>query len=141
MDNVTKEIRSKTMSAIKSKRTKLEDKISKKLWNHGYRFRRNDKSLYGNPDISIKKYKVVIFIDSCFWHGCEYDCRIPKSNVDYWINKIERNKERDRQVTEYYKKKRWFILRIWEHQIKKDIDGTIKSVITHIEKAKKWSNY
>lgn len=70
MDNITKDKRSDVMRAVKSKNTKIEQKVCKEIWKKGIRFRKNVKDLKGKPDISIKKYKIVIFIDSCFWHGC-----------------------------------------------------------------------
>lgn len=115
------------MAAIKSV-SKLEDKIAKELWNRGFRFRRNQKSLFGKPDISIKKYKIVIFIDSCFWHHCPIHGNIPKSNTDYWISKLKRNVERDREVTEYYLKRGWNILRIWEHSFKEDFQNSVDEI-------------
>jgi DNA mismatch endonuclease (patch repair protein) len=125
------------MKAVKSKRTKLEDKVSKELWRRGYRFRRNEKSLYGKPDISIKKYQVAIFIDSCFWHGCELHARTPKSNVDYWLKKIQRNIERDVEVTKYYRNNGWHIFRIWEHQLNDNFGYTIELLVKQIEEIKK----
>lgn len=123
------------MSAIKSV-SKLEDIICKTLWTHGLRFRRNTKSLYGTPDISIKKYKVVIFIDSCFWHHCPIHGNIPKTNVDFWTKKLERNMNRDSKVTDYYVKYGWNILRIWEHELKDDFDGTVEKIEDFINRAK-----
>ncbi|RZV39172.1 MAG: hypothetical protein EVJ48_05430 [Candidatus Acidulodesulfobacterium acidiphilum] len=63
----------------------------------------------------LKKYKTVIFVDSCFWHGCETHLRMPKTRIEYWVAKIERNKARDVEVNEYYKKIGWKLFRIWEH--------------------------
>src|SRR5699024_10844570 len=91
----------------------------------GYRFRRNTKDLFGKPDISIKKYKIVIFIDSCFWHQCPIHGNMPKTNVEYWKPKLERNVERDKEVDEYYKQKGWNIKRIWEHEVKKDLEKVV----------------
>ena len=136
IDKVSKEIRSKTMQAVKSKHTKLENKVTKALWANGYRFRRNESSLMGKPDISIKKYKIVIFIDSCFWHGCPIHGRIPKSNIEFWTEKIQRNIQRDRQVTEYYRLSGWFILRLWEHEISDNLDLVIEKIVMHIKQAK-----
>ena len=136
VDSLTKEARSKNMQAIKSNNTNLELKLSKEIWNEGIRFRKNSKKLFGKPDISIKKYKIVIFIDSCFWHGCELHYRIPKSNEDFWYKKIHRNIERDKQVTDYYKIKGWYILRVWEHQIKDDFEGAKQMIISFIQSAK-----
>ncbi|AWP26363.1 very short patch repair endonuclease [Paenibacillus sp. Cedars] len=127
-DKISKEARSKIMSAIRSKGTKLEDRVSKELWRRGYRFRKNLNTLFGKPDIAIKKYKVVIFLDSCFWHGCDIHYRIPKSNYDYWFNKIERNRARDKVVNEYYEQKGWTLIRVWDHEVKEDIEAVIDRI-------------
>lgn len=115
------------MQAIKSK-SQLENKVAAELWKKGIRFRRNVKNLFGKPDIAIKKYKIVIFIDSCFWHGCEVHGNMPKSNTHYWKEKLKRNIERDNQVTAYYKERNWYILRIWEHEFKEDFEIAVKKV-------------
>ena len=135
-DNVSKELRTKTMRAIRSKKTKLEEIVSKELWNRGIRFRKNVNSLYGKPDIAIKKHRVVIFIDSCFWHGCELHCRLPKSNKEYWVKKINRNKQRDKEVTNYYQNLDWTILRIWEHELKENFQEVIDKIVMLIEHIK-----
>ncbi|MES9779227.1 DNA mismatch endonuclease Vsr, partial [Bacillus velezensis] len=90
MRRETIEQRRKTMRSIKSE-SKLEQRITSELWRRGLRFRRNVKSLFGKPDIAIKKYKIVIFIDSCFWHNCPKHGHIPKSNIQYWNEKLLRN--------------------------------------------------
>lgn len=136
MDNLSKEDRRKAMQAVRSEKTKLENKVSKELWKRGLRFRRNVKNMKGKPDIAIKKYRVVIFIDSCFWHGCESHCRLPVSNREYWSSKINRNKLRDIEITDYYERKDWNILRIWEHAIKEDFERSIKNISDFIETAK-----
>ena len=136
MDRLTKQQRSQNMKAVKSKGTKLEERVNKELWNRGFRFRKNNGKLYGKPDISIIKYKVVIFIDSCFWHGCLLHASMPQTNQEFWINKIERNKQRDKEVTEYYKEKGWNILRIWEHDLKSDFAGTVDYVANFIAASK-----
>lgn len=105
------------MSKIKSKDTKLEISLRKKLWNAGIRYRKNPSGYFGKPDLVIKKYKIAIFIDSCFWHGCKKHFRMPSSNKKYWADKIARNKTRDKEVNKYYKKLDWEIIRIWEHNI------------------------
>lgn len=119
-DKITKKERSSLMSKIKSKETKLEKDFRKLLWKEGIRYRKNSSKHFGKPDIVIASKKIVIFIDSCFWHGCKKHCRIPEVNRDYWVKKIARNKERDREVNRHYKKLGWKILRIWEHDIKKN---------------------
>ena len=134
-DMMTLEQRRKNMQAIRSI-SQLESIVSKELWNKGYRFRRNTKDLFGKPDISIKKYKIVIFIDSCFWHQCPIHGNMPKTNVEYWKPKLERNVERDKEVDEYYKQKGWNIKRIWEHEVKKDLEKVVMEVAKIIDKAR-----
>jgi DNA mismatch endonuclease (patch repair protein) len=124
------------MQAIKSKGTSLEKKVCKVLWNLNFRFRTNVKDLFGKPDIAIKKYKIVIFIDSCFWHGCDKHCRLPSSNIKYWKEKINKNKQRDIEVTNYYKTKKWKIRRIWEHSLKTNFDKSINQIIKFINGSK-----
>jgi DNA mismatch endonuclease (patch repair protein) len=135
-DNLSPEDRRKNMRAIRSTNTKLEGQVTKELWRRGIRFRKNVKGLFGKPDIAIKKYKIVIFIDSCFWHGCEYHGNMPKSNPEYWLKKLTRNKERDIEVANYYSNKGWYILRIWQHEIKEDFNEAIKKIIDFIESSK-----
>ena len=118
-DVVSKEKRSEIMSRIKNKDSKIEVLFRKELWKQGFRYRKNSAKHFGKPDIVLSGYKIVIFIDSCFWHGCKRHCRVPSTRKKYWVGKIERNKERDREVTRYYKKIGWRIFRIWEHNIEK----------------------
>lgn len=132
-DNLTPEQRHKNMTHIKSTNTKIEKDITKALWNLGYRFRKNVKGLPGKPDIAIKKYKIVIFLDSCFWHKCPEHFKKPKSNLEYWEPKIKRNVERDAEIKRYYQQKNWHILRIWEHEVKKDFDNTLSKIKNFIE--------
>jgi DNA mismatch endonuclease, patch repair protein len=135
-DNMTPAQRRKNMQAIKSV-SKLEQVVASALWNKGYRFRRNTRTLFGKPDISIKKYSVVIFIDSCFWHSCPVHGNMPKTNQKFWEEKLLRNKRRDEEVTNFYTEKGWNILRIWEHEFKEDLDLAVNNIINFIENAKK----
>ena len=99
MDKLTKEQRHKCMAAIKSKNTKPELIVRRFLFKRGFRYRLNHPRLPGHPDIVLRKYKTVVFVNGCFWHG--HDCRFastPKSNTKFWINKINRNKSRDKQT-------------------------------------------
>lgn len=135
-ERITKEQRRKNMQAIRSQ-SKLENRVSRALWNRGIRFRKNDKSLEGKPDISIKKYKTAIFIDSCFWHACPFHGNRPKSNQGYWDQKLARNKSRDLEVNAFYKNNNWHLKRVWEHEIKEDFDKVIDELAVFIEQAKK----
>lgn len=127
--------RSKIMKSIKSQ-SKLENRVSKALWNKGYRFRKNAK-LFGRPDISIQKYKIVIFIDSCFWHNCPIHGHVPQKNREYWESKLGKNLKRDIEVTRYYEDIGWNILRIWEHELNNNFEGTIEKIERFINKSKK----
>lgn len=134
-DKITREQRTVIMKKIKAK-SHLEDRVAKQLFKNGIRYRRNSKRLLGKPDISIQKYKVVIFIDSCFWHSCPIHGNIPKSNVDYWKKKLIRNVERDLEVNNFYTERNWNILRIWEHDLDDNFDATIDKIISFINVAK-----
>lgn len=134
-DIMSKDKRSKTMAAIRAQ-SKLENTFSKNLWQRGIRFRKNVRKLKGTPDIAIQKYKIVIFIDSCFWHGCPIHFRRPKSNQEFWDQKIARNKKRDEEVNLYYIEKGWHLKRVWEHEIKNNIDTTITETVEFINKHK-----
>jgi DNA mismatch endonuclease, patch repair protein len=134
-DVMSKEQRRKNMQAIKSI-SKLEGVVSRELWKRGLRFRKNTKDLFGKPDLSIKKYKVVIFIDSCFWHCCPLHGNMPKTNREFWEKKLMRNKERDEEVNKYYIENGWHIKRIWEHEIKDNINKVIQDIVIFIEEAK-----
>ncbi|MCI2255777.1 very short patch repair endonuclease [Domibacillus sp. PGB-M46] len=118
------------MKNIRSQ-SQLENKVSKALWKKGIRFRKNVK-LFGTPDIAITKYKIVIFIDSCFWHSCPIHGKIPKTNEEFWIKKLGRNMKRDIDVNRYYEEEGWHLLRIWEHEIKENFEGTIDKIIGFI---------
>ncbi len=121
-DNHSKEVRSMNMSHIRSTNSKPEEKVRKYLFSRGLRYRKNVRSLPGCPDIVLKKYQTVVFVNGCFWH--HHDCGRfvwPASNVDYWKNKINRNVERDAQNTALLKEQGWKVLTIWECQLKKKV--------------------
>lgn len=134
IDRISKEKRSKIMSSIRAQ-SKLENTVSRALWKNGLRFRKNDRSLYGTPDISIKKYRLVIFIDSCFWHACPLHGTMPKTNTEFWENKFKRNVERAHEVTEHYEEEGWTILWIWEHELKQDFAGVIEKILAYVHEA------
>lgn len=121
------------MSKIRGKDTGIEISLRKSLWRAGFRYGKNNSKYFGKPDLILPKYKTAIFIDSCFWHNCPRHGYLPKSNLKYWKPKIERNKKRDKAVNKYYKKNRWRILRIWEHEISKNLDKTVKKAIYFIK--------
>lgn len=113
MDVLTKEQRRKNMQAIKNKATKDEVLLAKTLWYRGHRYRKNDKTVFGKPDLTFKRHRLAIFVDSEFFHGKDWDTekyRI-QTNRDFWWAKIERNMQRDRQVNEQLAKTGWKVLR------------------------------
>ncbi len=119
-DVMTPEQRSRCMAAIKGKNTKPERIVRKYLFSRGLRFRLYVKSLPGNPDIVLPKYKAVIFVNGCFWHGHEGCCyyRLPKTNVEFWQEKISRNIERDLRTEAELTTLGWSVIRVWECEIK-----------------------
>ena len=124
------------MSKIKSKDTKIEIAFRKSLWNKGFRYSKNSAKYFGKPDLVLKKYKTVVFLDSCFWHGCKKHCRIPFTNKKYWANKIKRNKQRDNEVNKHYKKTDWKVFRVWEHDLQKNLEKIIGTAIVFIKYGK-----
>jgi DNA mismatch endonuclease Vsr len=111
------------MQAVKSHGSKIELALSKELWKHGYRYRKNDKTVYGKPDLTFKKYKIAVFVDSEFWHGKDWEKRKQdhKSNQEFWHTKIERNIRRDKEVNEHLTQNGWKVLRFWGEDIMKKL--------------------
>lgn len=126
----------KTMSGNRGKDTRMEVKVRKALWAAGYRYRKNNRKLYGTPDISFPGLRVVVFLDSCYWHGCPLHFKLPKTNADFWRQKIGRNIERDADVTRHYVEEGWIILRFWEHQVNDDFDHVIYTITHFVDMAK-----
>lgn len=123
MDRLTPEQRRKNMQAVKSKGSKIEVILGKELWKRGYRYKKNDKTVFGKPDFVFKKYRIVVFCDGEFWHGKDWNKRKNdlKSNVAFWHKKIEGNMKRDKIVNERLKKEGWRIVRFWGKDIEKSL--------------------
>lgn len=120
MDKMTKEQRHRCMAAIKSKGTRPEILVRKYLFARGFRYRLNHPRLPGHPDIVLRKYRTVIFVNGCFWHGHD-DCpnfKMPKTNTDFWEKKIRRNKQRDIDEQRQIASMGWHCITIWECQLK-----------------------
>ncbi len=119
-DVFSPEKRSAVMRAVKSADTKPEIAIRKALHALGYRYRLHVKNLPGKPDLIFPKHRAVIFVHGCFWHGhsCKRGRRVPKTNTDYWLEKVARNKARDRKNTAALKKLGWRIITVWECEVK-----------------------
>lgn len=138
MDKITKEQRSKNMQAIKSKGTKDEILLSKALWKNGLRYRKNDRTVFGKPDLTFKKYKIAIFLDSEFFHGKNWETEKYKikSNRDFWWPKIERNMQRDNTVNQVLKETGWKVIRFWNKEMRKNIPDCIKIIENAIQENK-----
>lgn len=126
----TKEQISKNMRSVKSKDTKIEILLRKRLWKEGLRYRKNVQSIEGRPDIVFLGKKVAIFCDSSFWHGKNWESKKYeiKSNQEFWYKKIERNIERDNEVNELLQSKGWVVLRFSDDEITKQIDVCVEII-------------
>ena len=138
MDKLTPQQRHKNMASIKSKDTKPELIVRKYLWSHGFRYRLNNPRLPGHPDIVLRKYRTCIFVNGCFWHGHDVSltpnpspkgeggdnidnskcCKIPKTNREFWVAKIRRNKERDKEELRRLAAMGWHCITVWECELK-----------------------
>lgn len=134
MDVHSKETRSYNMSRIKGKDTKPEEIVRKFLFAQGFRYRKNDKRLPGKPDIVLPKYKTVIFVNGCFWHGhagCKYFVW-PENNKEFWKNKIKTNIERDRKKRSELEALGWNVITVWECELKK---GRIEKSLENLKQS------
>lgn len=128
----SKETRSYNMSRIKGKDTKPEMLVRRFLHAQGFRYRLHVKDLPGRPDIVLPKYKTIIFVHGCFWHGhegCKYYV-VPKTRTEWWLNKINRNIENDKKALKALKKEGWKIITLWECDLKTAvIHKTLSSLV------------
>lgn len=127
MDKLTVQQRHANMAAIRSKDTKPEMIVRRGLWKRGFRYRLNHKRLPGHPDLVLRKYRTCIFVNGCFWHGHLVNmehlensqcCKIPKTNHDFWVSKIRRNKERDKEEQRRLAEMGWHCITVWECELK-----------------------
>ena len=148
MDKLTPQQRHANMAAIRSKDTKPEMIVRKGLWSRGFRYRLNHKRLPGHPDLVLRKYRTCIFVNGCFWHGHKCDptpgpsqgevgkdlessdcCKIPSTNREFWVNKIRRNKERDREEQKKLAAMGWHCITVWECELKPKVrEKTLESL-------------
>lgn len=140
MDRLTPEQRRRNMSNIKNKNTKIEVLLRKALWNKGVRYRINATDIMGKPDISVKKYKIAIFCDSEFFHGKDWEILQEQlkrgKNADFWIKKIGRNIERDKEVNRALKDAGWKVLRFWGKDILKNLEECVMAILDVINEVK-----
>lgn len=143
-DRLTPEQRHLNMAAIHSSSTKPELKLRRALWSLGFRYRVNEKRLPGKPDIVLPKYRTVVFIHGCFWHGHK-DCKyytVPKTNTDFWTTKVAKNQQRDQEVWRQLEAKGWYVIIVWECELKKyRFEDTVNSVAAEIIRNGNTYNY
>ena len=143
MDVHDKKTRSYNMSRIRSKNTKPEMLVRKHLFSKGFRYRLHDKKLPGKPDIILPKYRTVILVHGCFWHGHE-NCKyyvVPKTRTEWWLNKINKNKERDAKNISALREAGWNVLVIHECELKKDkFEITMRNTINKLKEIENTSN-
>ena len=145
MDKLSKQQRHANMAAIRSKDTKPEMIVRKGLWSRGFRYRLNHKRLPGHPDLVLRKYRTCIFVNGCFWHGHLVEqsvmessicCKIPKTNREFWVAKIRRNKERDNGDQKKLAAMGWHCITVWECELKpskrKETLDAIAFTLNHI---------
>ena len=132
MDVLTPEQRRKSMQGNRSKDTSIEVLLRKTLWHRGYRYRKNYKKLPGKPDIALTKQKVAVFCDSEFWHGYNWEDKKQRlrkgTNPEFWISKIERNMQRDRENDQRLMALGWTVIHFWGEEIKKNPEECVRVI-------------
>jgi len=116
------------MSRIRSNDTKPELILRKALWRQGIRYRIHFNGLPGKPDIVFPKQRLAVFVDGCFWHGCPECYRPPKSNRKFWKDKVRTNRKRDRKQTRQLRRLGWAVIRLWEHQVDKELNYCLQKI-------------
>lgn len=127
------------MQAVRASGSKIETALAKALFSKGLRYRKNNRKVFGKPDLTFKKYKLAIFVDSEFWHGKDWETRKldHKSNQEFWFNKIERNIERDKEVNQKLTSDGWKVLRFWGKDITRNLDKCIDEIQKNINENKR----
>ncbi|MFL9869542.1 very short patch repair endonuclease [Paraburkholderia fungorum] len=128
-DILTPDERSVRMSRVRQAGTDVELRLRKALWNAGFRYHlRTANKLPGRPDIVFVNRKVAIFVDGCFWHGCPIHGTKPKTNAQFWDEKIKRNRERDQEVDGKLVEAGWRVIRLWEHEVRKELPACVRRI-------------
>ena len=135
MDNHTEEQRHRNMQAVKSKDSAIEIRLRKELWKRGIRYRKNVKDVFGHPDIALKGKKIAVFCDSEFWHGFDWERSKEKIQTrrEFWIPKIERNIERDKEVNRKLQEDGWLVIRFWGSMIKHNVEACADTVVKAVK--------
>lgn len=129
MDRIDRERRSRNMSRIRGRDTRIELTLRRALWAQGVRgYRVDHKKVTGRPDVTFSRWKVAVFTDSCFWHVCPQHFVPPSSNQQYWEPKLERNRKRDEAVSAALTADGWAVVRLWEHEVESDATDCVNRV-------------
>lgn len=134
-DKFDQATRSRIMARVKGKNTSPEVSLRKAVHKQGLRYSLH-YNVPGRPDFAFPSLKVAVFVDGCFWHGCERCFRKPQSNVRYWSEKIRRNQARDVKNTKRLEEMGWKVVRIWEHQVNSDLSGCVRKVLKAVNHRK-----
>ena len=127
------------MQAVRSTGSQIEITFAKALFALGLRYRKNDKTVFGKPDLTFKKYKIAVFVDSEFWHGKDWEIHKHdhKSNQKFWFAKIERNISRDKEVNDELFKNGWKVIRVWGKDITKNLRTCTDKILQEIDETKR----
>jgi DNA mismatch endonuclease, patch repair protein len=135
VDNLSPQQRSECMSRVKSKDTGLEKLVRSELHRRGLRFRKHTKELPGKPDVVFARIKVAVFIDGDFWHGYRFS-EMEHKLSDFWKEKIKTNIRRDHRNFRKLRKMGWRVIRVWQHQIKRDLDACVARIVKVVEESR-----
>lgn len=138
MEKRTKVQIRKNMRNVKSSGSQIEKGFGRELWRRGFRYRKNNRKVFGKPDFTFKKWRVAIFCDGDFWHGKDWEVRKHdhKTNEKFWHEKIERNIQRDLEVNKKLKDDGWYVIRFWGSDIKSDLISCVNKVERLINEVK-----
>ena len=135
-DILTPDERRVRMGRVRQTGTDVELRLRKALWNAGFRYRlRTVETLPGRPDIVFVSRKMAVFVDGCFWHGCPVHGTKPKTNARFWDEKINRNRERDQQVDGKLAEAGWRVIRLWEHEVRKELPTCVRRIAFALQSA------
>lgn len=137
MDRISQEDRSKLMGKVRGSDTGIEVLLRLIIWNQGYRYRKNHRVAGVKVDLAFPRYRLVVFIDGCFWHGCPVHYSVPGTRPKFWADKIRCNVYRDRKQTLELERRGWGVLRIWGHSIKKDPEWVAGKICSLLRTGKK----
>ncbi|TSC63324.1 MAG: DNA mismatch endonuclease, patch repair protein [Parcubacteria group bacterium Athens0416_74] len=133
-DTLSVQQRSRVMAAIKNKGSIIEQRVAAILKEYGVRYRKHSDKLPGKPDFYITRLSTVLFVDSCYWHGCLVHGSQPKSNRKFWKVKLERNRARDKEMNNEYRRLGWRVIRIWEHELTSPISKRVIRAIAALSR-------